>query len=156
MSFLIPGFAYALGALTLPFVILKVGRVKLLLLGLGTQAATYLIVVTGLCFGINWFIPMGIYLFEFTFTLSVGGILYVYTVEILPKELVPISGVVSWISNVLISNLTLKIIEAFGIFPLFLFFFCCCIIGFSILGLLAVETKGKTASQVYLEFQKKG
>lgn len=134
---------------------LRCGRVKLLCVGLGVQAFSYILMMTGICLHQHWLIPFSIYLFEFTFTLSVGGVLYVYIVEILPDELIPISSVICWTSKVLISTFTLDFIQAFGIYTLFVFFFLCCLIGFLILYFFAVETKGKEPKKIFNEFQKK-
>jgi hypothetical protein len=111
--------------------------------------------MAGISLSEYWFIPISMYLFEFTFTLSVGGVLYVYIVEILPSELVPISSVICWISKVVISWFTLDFINAYGIYSLFFVFFICCLIGFLILFYLAVESKDKKGKQIFNEFQQK-
>lgn len=132
---------------------LRFGRVSLLTFGLGAQAFSYVLMLCGLCFLSYWLIPVSMYLFEFTFTLSVGGVLYVYVVEILPDELVPISSIVCWLAKAVISYLTLDFIEAFGIYALFVLFFVCCLVGLMVLVLFAVETKDKKPSQIFIEFQ---
>ena len=135
---------------------LKFGRVQLLTFGLGVQAFSYILMMAGISFSKSFLIPISIYLFEFTFTLSVGGVLYVYVVEILPEELIPISSIICWISKILISYFTLDFIHTFGIYTLFMFFFVCCVAGFFTLYGFAVETKGKKPSQIFNDFQRKG
>ena len=119
------------------------------------QVVSYLILLFGICFKINLLVPFGLYLFEFTFTLSVGGVLYVYVVEILPEEVVPIATIPNWFCNILISRFTLPLVNKFDIYPIFMFFYFCSLTGFFIVNVFAVETKNKDEKEIIEEFRDK-
>lgn len=149
------GFSYALGGVILPFIILKVGRVTLLTNGLLFQCLSYILMMIGSNLNLIYLIPIGIYLFEMTFTLSVGGVLYVYLVEILPDELIPLSSIICWFCKIVIGSGTLIFIDDYGIYALFMLFFGLSLIGYVLVKGFGVETMGKSKSKIYAEFQKK-
>ena len=141
------------GATILPLFLIPFGRVTMFTSGLLVQALSYLGMMISTCFEIKKLIPPMYFFFELGFNLSVGGVTIVYIVEILPYQLAPLTCALCWASKMLIGYSALHIIQTFGIFPLYASFFTFSLLGMFFLYGFAVETRNKTSSQMFREFQ---
>ena len=144
-----------LGGLLNVFTIERFGRKKLLSCGLFMIVISYIINMMGDVFQINILIPIGVCIFMFSFACSLGGILYVYQVEILPAELVAPASIIQWIFTLLISYYTLPLVNTFGIFSLYVAFFAISFIGWFLFEGYAVESKGLKMSKIISAYIKK-
>jgi hypothetical protein len=134
------------------FLVRKLGRKLLLSLGLLFQAISYIVLLFGLVLSVGELVVIGIYLFLVAFVNSLGGMLFLYQVEIMPINLVPLLGSLAWAISILIGLFTLDLYEVLGIFPIFLIF---CVVGF--LSWLyfegyGIETKFKIKSKILSDF----
>ena len=96
----------------------------------------------------------GIYMFAFA--ISVGGVIYVYTTEIVPSKVLMIPSLVQAILTVLIGSFTLKLIDLVGIYSMYTAFGGFAMLGWFLFEGLAIETQGKQNSQIIREFKNKG
>ena len=116
---------------------------------------SYLIIMFGDCFRISILIPIGMCIFMTSFASSLGGVLYVYQVEILPGEVIPLVSNSQWIFTLLISYFCLDIINAITIYGLYTVFFFINFTAWILFQGFGVETSGKKLSSVATEFMKK-
>ena len=144
-----------LSSLVIPFIVNRFGRKLLLSVGLLFQVISYLMLLFSLLFSLKILIVISIYLFLFFFFLSTGGLLFLYQVEIMPGELLPIINTFQWCLAIIIGFFSLPIINAIGIFALFLIFMFIGLVGWILVEGFCIETAGKTKNQVMLEFNSK-
>lgn len=109
----------------------------------------------GDAFQIPILLLVGTCLFLFFFANSLGGILYIYQVELLPSEVLAPVSISQWVFTVLISYFTLPLVEAVGIYSLYIVFFVCGVLTWFIFVAMAVETKNRESSEIIAEFEKK-
>lgn len=133
----------------------RIGRKKLLSTGLFMITISYILNMMGDVFEIKSLIPVAICMFMLSFAMSIGGILYVYQVEILPGEVIPLISNFQWVFTLLISYFTLDLIQGIGIYALYCIFFSCSFATWFIFEGMACESKGKTLSQCTSNFVKK-
>ena len=74
----------------------RFGRKFLLSLGILCQTMSYFLLLFGLVFGIGVLVVVGIFLYLIAFINSLGGMMFLYQVEIMPINLVPIVNSVGW------------------------------------------------------------
>jgi len=137
------------------FILDRLGRKKLLSMGMVSISVSYILTMIGDCFNIPVFIPIGNCLFMVSFAMSLGGVLYVYQVEILPGEVIPLVSNSQWIFTLLISYYCLPLINSIGIYSMYFIFFFSTFISWFVFAGMSVESKGKTLSQMKLEYSKK-
>jgi putative Mn2+ efflux pump MntP len=98
-------------------------------------------------------ISFGVYMFSFA--ISVGGVIYVYTTEIIPAKVLMVPFVMQAVLTVVIGAFTLKLINTFGLFSLYAAFGFFALIGWFIFEGIAIETKNKENSEIIEEFKTK-
>ena len=143
------------GSLFLPIGLKLTGRKQLIMTGLTLQTLNYLLTMSGLIFEQPMLILFSFCFFMFGNSISTGGMLYVYSIEILPARLLPIPMLIQSLLTNLLSGFTLQIINKFGIFSLYFFFAVCGCVGLLLLKGFAIETKNKLPSEVIADFRKK-
>lgn len=113
---------------------------------------SYIILLFGLIFEAGFLVVVGIYLFLVAFVNSLGGMLFLYQVEIMPINLVPLLGSLAWAISILIGMFTLDLYLSLGVFSIFMIF---CVVGFAswfVFEGMGVETKFKIKSQILSDF----
>ena len=133
----------------------RVGRKKLIIIGLVMISISYLSIMTGESFFIPNLILIGNYMYSFSFSMSIGGLLYVYQTEILPGEVIPLVTSTQWFFALVFSYFSLPLIDSVGIYSLYFVFFLASFISWFVFAGMAVESKKKTLSQLKNEFMKK-
>jgi MFS family permease len=133
----------------------RIGRKKQITIGMVMISISYIINMIGESFGIPHLTPIGNCMFIFSFAISLGGLLYVYQVEILPGEVIPIVSIPQLVCNLLVGYFGLPLLDSIGIYFLYFIFFFGLFISWFVFGGMAVESKGKTLSQMKSEFAKK-
>ena len=133
----------------------RLGRKTLISVGMVMISISYILNMVGDCYDISILVPIGDCMFIFFFAMSLGGILYVYQVEILPGEVIPMVSNSQWIFTLLISYFCLPLIETIGIYSLYMIFMMSTFLSWCVFIGLAVESKGKTLSELKDEFMKK-
>ena len=83
---------YMVGSVLSMLLVKRLGRKLLLSLGILFQSVSYIILLFGLIFEAGFLVVVGIYLFLVAFVNSLGGMLFLYQVEIMPINLVPLLG----------------------------------------------------------------
>ena len=152
---IIVGLFNVLGGFINMFISNRFGRKRLLGTGMFSISICYLIIMFADCFKFKILIPVGMCLFMLSFATSLGGILYVYQVEILPGEVIPLISNSQWVFTLLISYFTLDIINLMSIYGVYTMFFFINFIAWFLFEGYAVETNGKTLSTVANDFLKK-
>jgi MFS family permease len=151
----IVGLFNVIGGLANLFVTDRFGRKKILSTGIFMITLAYVLQMTGNVFNIKILIPMAMCLFMMSFAMSLGGMLYVYQVEILPGEIIPLVSNFQWVFTLLISYFTLDLIQGLGIYTLYILFFGCSFLTWFVFEGMACETKGKSLSRITSNFLKK-
>jgi fatty acid desaturase len=124
----------------------------ILSMGILTQAMSQLVMLMALLFEFKIIFLVSVFLFILCFAIAIGGIMFLYQVEILPSELVPVVTVFLFLSAAVISQITLPLISMFGVFPIFVFInFVTFFTWFYVEG-NAVETKGKSKDEIEVDF----
>ena len=158
----LPGFlslmvsvANIVGALFVPFLINRVGRRGLLYLGIGFQCLSlFAMQVTVIEYWYNFGL-VTIYMFVFSFAISLGSTLYTYQTEILPPQAIPIVSSVQWSLTFLISSYSLDGVTQSVLFSLSFLFFMTSLFGFFVFQGYSVETKNKSDSKILARWAKK-
>lgn len=87
-------------------------------------------------------ISIGIYLFCFGYSVSIGPIAWLYNAEILPDKGVSIATICNWLSVIIITLLFPVVNASIGAAPIFYFFSFTCIACLIFVFILIRETKG--------------
>lgn len=124
-------------------------------LGILLQGVSQLLILIAICFQIKLLFPVGIMGYLFFFYVGLGGILFVYQVDILPAELLPVVQVVLMLSAFFFSMFSLPIINAVGIFALVLFMTSVTFVSWFLFEGFSVETKEKSKFQIQKELNQK-
>jgi hypothetical protein len=98
---------------------------------------------------------LSVYFALFFFFISLSGVLFIFQVETVPSELLPIVATMQFGATVIIGFFTLPAIRTFGIFGTFL---GCTIISFItwlVVEGYCIETKDKSKIQIMQEFNAK-
>lgn len=149
------GFMNTLGAIFITIFVNKIGKKTGLVLGLALQSLAYFIFLFGFTFEIGVMCVIGSYLFIFSFAISLGGIIYSYLVDIVPAIGIGIASFIQWIIGMLVGKYALNIIDAVGIYAVFVFFMSMSLIGCVLIAGYGVETKGKEDHEIKDAFLKK-
>ena len=120
-------------------------------LGILMQGISQLLILLAICFQVKLLFPVGIMGYLFFFYVGLGGILFVYQVDIVPAELLPVVQVILMFSAFFFSLFSLPIINAVGIFALVLFLTTVTFVTWFLFEGFAVETKEKTKYQIQKE-----
>ena len=139
----------------MPCIVNRLGRKLMLSMGLLFQVFSYIVLLFSLLFRIKILIVISIYMFLFFFFLSTGGLLFLYQVEIIPGELLPIINTFQWCFAIIIGLFSLTFINAIGIFFLFMIFMFIGLIGWILVEGYCIETAGKTKNDIMVEFSSK-
>ena len=123
--------------------------------GLFFIPVSYVFSMVGDAFGYPTLLLVGSCLFLFSFATSLGGIFYIYQVELLPSKVLAPVSISQWVFTVLISYFTLPLIKTVGIYSLYMVFFVCGVFTWFIFTGLAVESKDRESSEILSEFDKK-
>jgi len=98
-------------------------------------------------------IAVGIYLFCFGYSVSLGPIVWLYNAEILPEKGVSLATLTNWSTVIIITFLFPVINGALGTYsPVFFFFAFCCVCCLIFVFFLIRETKGLSARNISLLF----
>lgn len=92
---IILGLCNFAGAIFSPTVINKLGRKVLISSGLALQVVCYILIMAGDVFNIPIIIVIAFCVFMFAFAISAGGVIYVYSAEIVPAKLLAIPMLVA-------------------------------------------------------------
>lgn len=162
LGFSDPGFLTILvnlfnvaGGFTNVFAANRLGRKRMLSFGLMMITISYILNMIANIFFIKFLVPFATCMFLYFFATSTGGILYVYQVEILPGEIIPLVSNSQWIFTLIISYFTLPLINLVGIYSLYCFFFLYSFITWFLFEGYACQTENKTLSEVKDAFLKK-
>jgi uncharacterized SAM-binding protein YcdF (DUF218 family) len=98
---------------------------------------------------------IGLYLFIFSFAISLGGTLYVYQTEIIPPELIPFASLPQWLLTFVISSYDLSDATQTTLYSMSFLFFLISVIGCFIFQGFSVETKNKTYSKILNDWRNK-
>ena len=123
--------------------------------GLLFQGVSYFGILAGTLYDVGFLALFFFYFYYFAYTISLGGVLIVYQVEIIPGDLLPVATSFLWILTLMISLFILSITKAVGLFAVLLF---CGIFSTFIwvwFQRFCVETKGKTRLEIEGEFKLK-
>ena len=134
------------------FLVRRLGRKLLMSLGILFQSVSYVLLLFGLCFELGFLVVLGIYMFLVAFVNSLGGMIYLYQVEIMPSNLVPLVSSLAWGVSILIGLFTLDLYTSLGVFALFMIFSVVGFVSWLIFEGMAVETKFKIKSQILSDF----
>jgi hypothetical protein len=121
-------------------------------MGLLIQAISQTLMLLALLFELKIFFLVSVYLFILCFAIGIGGIMFLYQVEILPSELVPVVTIFLFLSATIISQITLPLISLLGVYPIFIFINCVTFFTWFYIEGSAVETKGKTKNEIEVDF----
>lgn len=89
------------------------------------------------------------------YAISVGGVFYVFTTEIVPAKVLMVPLVLQVVFTFLIGAFTLRFINLFGIYTLYVICGFFSFMGWFLFNGFAIETKCKENSQIIAEFKKK-
>ena len=123
--------------------------------GILIQALSYLVMLIGMLFNFSISVFISILVFQLGFLISIGGVLYIYQVQIMPSELVPMVSLIQWILSLFVSLVTLPLTNAIGIFPIFLFFFFVALLTWILYEGYGIEIEGKSRTQIKNELNSK-
>ena len=93
--------------------------------------------------------------YMFAFAISAGGVIYVYSTEIVPAKLLAFPMLLQSVLTVIIGAVTLRLINSYGIYPLYIAFATFAMLGWLLFQGYAIETKRKENSQIISEFREK-
>ena len=131
----------------------KIGKRKPILISLFFQGISWLFVIISYLFDLGFLIVISIYSFILFFSIFIG-LQYSYIVSFLPSIGVSFSSIFKWGITIFLLKYVLGIIDLFGLFFVFSFFFVWSFIGFLGFWVLAVDTEGKSDSEILKAFFK--
>lgn len=123
--------------------------------GLLFQAASQFVLVFAYVYELKYVFLISFYLFVMMYSISLGGIFYIYQVEINPPELVPFASFFKFILNSAMGFFALRLIQFFGIFWLFGIFALVSSLTWIVFEGTAIETRGKSKFIIKKEFEAK-
>lgn len=152
----IMGAVNTIGAITITILSQSFSKKIALVAGLGGQSVGYFIFLLGKVYDDNTtLIVAGIYVYIFSFAISLGGSLYPYQADILPASGIGIASITQWVIAALIGKFTNNILEFFGIFPVFTFFMVTGLLGGILVAGYGIVTENKSDAQIKQEFMEK-
>jgi MFS family permease len=149
------GFVNLLGTIFLTYFGTTIGKRKCLIFGIGMQSASYLILLIGMTLDNGFLVVLGAYSFMFSFSMSLGGMIFVYIADIVPSIGISFASVSQWICSCLIGKYALFITNWIGEFNVFYIFMVISFAGCVIFTGYSIETEGKSGSQIKEEFMEK-
>jgi SP family galactose:H+ symporter-like MFS transporter len=132
-----------------------IGKRPILTSGLGVQSVSYFAFLCGLILKNGLLVVIGAYSFVFAFSVSLGGMMYVYLADIVPPIGISFASIGQWVVACVVGKYAMVITEAVGEFQVFYFFMITSFIGCILFAGYSVETQGKTDSQIKSEFAHK-
>ena len=152
----IQGWTFFLGSLVTPFLINRLGRKSLMSIGIFNISFSHLLNLFGQVFEIGGIVLFSMNFYLFMFTISLGGVLIVYQVEILSSKLVPLATITRFFGLVFISYFTVPLIDGVGFFAVESGVFFISLFGWFMFEGYAVESQGKTKLEIENDFLKAG
>lgn len=152
---IIIGVLNVAGSLTVVWLGDKFGRWLFLIVGIGLIAISHLLVFVGDLTKTAILIPIGFYLFIFSFANSLGGSFYVYLVDIVPSLGVSLASVIQWIIALIIAYFSNILYTKIGIANMYIFLFSMATAGFVLFWGFSIETSGLTDEEIQNRFMKK-
>lgn len=129
-----------------------IGKRPILTYGLGAQSLSYFAFLCGLINKNGLLVVIGAYTYVFSFSVSLGGMMYVYLADIVPPIGISFASIGQWVIACIVGKYAMIITETVGEFQVFYFFMLTSFVGCIIFAGYSVETQGKTDSQIKHEF----
>jgi len=149
------GFINFMGAIFVTNFGALIGKRPILSFGLGAQSASYFVFLCGLVIKSRLLVVIGAYAYVFAFSVSLGGMMYVYLADIVPPVGISFASIGQWVAACIVGKYAMVIIHAVGEFQVFYFFMLISFVGCVLFTGYSVETQGKTDSQIKSEFTDK-
>ena len=149
------GSLNCLGGVFLIFFLEKIGKRNLIILGLLGQGVAYIIFLNGLVFKASFLVVLGPCAYMFSFSISLGGLIYSYVCDIVPAEVVPFCAFCQWGLACLVVKYAVILVDKLGAFWVFFFGMVMSFIGALVFIGYAVDTTNKTDAQINKEFEMK-
>ena len=149
------GIVNFLGALVVTVFNKKIKKKKGLIYGLAFQCLAYYLFLIGYTLNLAYTAVFGIYLFMFSFAISLGGIFFPYLIDIVPPIGIGIVSAVQWTLSTLIGKFAMSIVNKFGIFYVFFCFMWISAIGSIFMAGYGIHTENKSDNEIKEEFKNK-
>lgn len=133
----------------------SIGKRYLLTVGILGQAFAYLVFLLGVIFKISILVLVGPFVFMFCFSISLGGIIYSYTADVVPPFAVSICALFQWVLACGVTKFGVNIIKDLGIFWVFFICLNCAFYGGIVFYGFSIETNNKSDLQIKKEFMHK-
>lgn len=152
MYTLFMGFVNFAGAIAITIFVTKFSKKVALVAGLGAQALGHFVLLLSVSLKIGPLAVAGVYLYMFSFAVSLGGCMYPYQADVLPASGIGIASIIQWVLSTLIGKFGKTIIGQFGVFYVFLILMILTIIGGVVFAGYGIVTENKTDVQIQDEF----
>ena len=149
----IMSFFYIIGGIFITSLGNKIGKKKPILIALFLEGVSWSIVIIGYLTNLGYLVVFGSYSFIFFFSIF-GGIQYSYIVSFVAPIGISFASIFKWSITILLLKYILGFIDHFGILSAFVFFCIVSFLGFFGMFFLAVDTDGKSDSEILKEFYK--
>ena len=144
-----------IAAVTITLVSQRISKKTSIVVGLGLQTLGYFIFLLGIGLDNAFFTITGVYLYMFSYTISLGALIYPYQTDILPPKGIGIAATIQWIMAAFVGKFSPKILKRFDIVPVFIFFMLMSFLGFFLFNNYAIDTENKTDEEIRREFMDK-
>lgn len=123
--------------------------------GLFGQVTSHLILIVGLLYNIKLLLLLGPFLYMFTYSHSVGGILYPYCADIVPPKAFSLCILAQWILSCITVKLAPYLMETYGLANVFFFFQSCSFLGTLFVIGYAESTENLSQVEIINKYAKK-
>lgn len=140
------------------YLLSKLGRKIIIQVGTGVLAVMLVFIGVGIwtedTSGGQVLVMVGMFVFMAAFGLSLGPIMWLYIAEIVEPRILPFTTLTNWVTSALVMTLFPIISSALGSKgPLFLFYAVWAFASLMVNQKYMVETKGKSQTEIYREFE---
>ncbi len=136
---LIMGIINIFGVVISSATVSHLSRLKFILFGLLMQTLAHVIFLIGIKADITFMIILGVIWFTFFFYMTSGSVFYVYVTEITPPLGLSLGSIIRWVMAILIGKFAENMVDAMGLFNVFLILMIITIAGFVILLIIGIE-----------------
>lgn len=136
-------------------VVNRLGRKIIMSASILLQGLLQIMIVISLVLEIKILFPIGVIGYLFFFFIGLSGIVFVYQVDVLPSELVPVVTIIQYLGGIFFGSLTLILFNLFGLFVLFLILASMTFLCWLLLEGFCIETRNKTKNQIRDELNRK-